>query len=346
MTDYALEIWVNVRRHSVEEIKSKLIQKLDRFPSIKIEGEELPNNDTTILRVYSEDSRAISSCYNLYPWNRNSLYIGRDDLSEEVRVKAFPILADIENSLRHFINHSMTEVVGFEWWKTRMPSSIGQRIEEIETRRNRDTDKHPPLDFSFFEDLVEFVTAKIQRWPDNKQITIADLSEVLANSNSIEELKKLLLEYQKKVSLWDDVFSIYFDQEEKWKNLQDDLLTKVIPIRHKVVHHRGFVQEYEVSQIEDIKARLVNTLQTAKPKLSDQEREIAKRKALLIGQIQEIISNLPEEMSEIINLHYGLVDNRPHSFDEIGDMLGISLEEVETQHLEALRQLRHPTKKA
>ena len=225
-----------------------------------------------------------------------------------------------------------------------MPSGIGQKIIDIENRRKRDTDKHSPLDYTFFEDLVKFITAKFQRWPDDKQLTIGDLNKILTNSSSLIEFKNTLLEYQKEISLWDDVFSIYFDNKERWKNLQNDLLNNVIPIRHKVVHHRGFVQEHEIGKLEEIGTEVEDTVQAAKPKLSDQERE--KAKAMLIGLIQQAIDNLPEDMPEVINLLYGLSGNDPHTLDETGEILGISPEEVEKQHVAALRQLRHLPRKS
>jgi hypothetical protein len=342
MTNYILEIWIDARKNEVEEVKKELLKKLTRFPSVVIDDEELPNEMAVILRVCAEDPRAISCCYNLYKWDRNSKYIARDDLSEEVRAKAFPILAQIEISLRRFINRSMTEVVGFEWWETRMPSSIGRKISGIENRRRRDTDKHPPLDYSFFEDLVNFVTAKFQRWPDDKQLTAGNLSEILTNVDKITDLRNVLLEYQKEISLWDDVFSIYFDDKEHWTNLQDGLLNDVIPVRHKVVHHRDFVQEYEIEKLKEIKTNLEDTLRAAKPKLSNKERE--KAKDILDGIIQPKVNNLPGDMPEIIHLLYGLEGN-DHTVDEVAKMLGISPEEVEKQHKAALRIMRHPPRK-
>jgi hypothetical protein len=76
-----------------------------------------------------------------------------DELSEQLRIEAFPILARFEPRLRAFIIQAMTETLGFSWWEKLGDDSIKSRVSDVEKRNRGSVFHHHPIEFSEFEHL-------------------------------------------------------------------------------------------------------------------------------------------------------------------------------------------------
>jgi len=61
--------------------------------------------------------------------------------------------------------------------------------------------------------------------------------------------------------------------------------------------------------------------------------------------LEQVLGTLKEREARVIRLRYGLEDGTEHTLAEIGQMEGISRERVRQIEAEALRKLRHPTRK-
>lgn len=61
--------------------------------------------------------------------------------------------------------------------------------------------------------------------------------------------------------------------------------------------------------------------------------------------LDQVLGTLKEREAQVIKFRYGLEDGTEHTLAEIGKVLGISRERVRQIESEALRKLRHPTRK-
>jgi hypothetical protein len=134
-----------------------------------------------------------------------------DEAGDEIRKQAYIILAEIEQEFRAFVNQSIVEVLGFEWW-----TSLGEvEIPGIDTahKGKAEYDTLHPLELAQFDDLKKIVTTEVAQWGADRALSSADLLELLAESKSIEEVRTKLERKRERFSFWDNVFARYFELE-------------------------------------------------------------------------------------------------------------------------------------
>jgi len=283
MTSYSLEFLIDrtqIKRDALRKDIAKVLGK--HVSSVNWELVQIPSQH---FKLSIEGSlEQVDACHerlNREFVNHYSCIRLRDAVSNEIRQQAYPILAHIEQQLRAFINRAMIEVKGFDWWDSIAPFLDGQRIQDgvqkIEGRIGKTASAlHHPLELTLFEDLIRIVTGSIQYWPTGKPLSADDLLEILPNCSSLDDLQKKLLEKTRKISLWNEVFARYFDDVGKWKEIEEDLTNLVIPVRHKVMHHRP-MHLWELQKLQEAKQSLDALLASAATKLSEEERAQAFR---------------------------------------------------------------------
>ncbi|MBF8185033.1 sigma-70 family RNA polymerase sigma factor [Nonomuraea sp. K274] len=69
--------------------------------------------------------------------------------------------------------------------------------------------------------------------------------------------------------------------------------------------------------------------------------EVMEHRALA-EELREVVDRLPEREAVIITLRYGLSDGKTHTYQEIGDMLGLTRERIRQLERRALGALRRP----
>ena len=65
---------------------------------------------------------------------------------------------------------------------------------------------------------------------------------------------------------------------------------------------------------------------------------------LLKNELQEILKELTPRESKVLQLRYGLEDNRPHTLEEVGKEFNVTRERIRQIEAKALRKLRHPSR--
>jgi RNA polymerase primary sigma factor len=65
---------------------------------------------------------------------------------------------------------------------------------------------------------------------------------------------------------------------------------------------------------------------------------------LLKGQVREVLQTLSPRERKILELRFGLVDQRPRTLEEVGKDFGITRERIRQIEAKALRKLRHPSR--
>ena len=65
---------------------------------------------------------------------------------------------------------------------------------------------------------------------------------------------------------------------------------------------------------------------------------------LLKNELQDILKELTPREAKVLQLRYGLGDNRPHTLEEVGKEFNVTRERIRQIEAKALRKLRHPSR--
>ncbi len=65
---------------------------------------------------------------------------------------------------------------------------------------------------------------------------------------------------------------------------------------------------------------------------------------LLREQLNSVLSTLTEREEQVLRMRFGLVDNRPHTLEEVGQHFKVTRERIRQIEAKALRKLRHPSR--
>jgi hypothetical protein len=199
-----------------------------------------------------------------------------DQAGDEIRQRAFPIIAEIEQDIRTFVNQSILEFdgLGFDWWETLR--------EDIHVDDLLDQSIYHPLELLQFDDLIQIMTKEVSEWDKDKQITREDLIELLKDVTTIEELKASIQQKSTPFSFWNQVFAKKFEKDEDWKNFNDDLRW-IIKLRHAVMHHRP-VYLSELRLLAEKRAKLEVILSSPMRLVSKNEQSDIQRKTFSYRQ--------------------------------------------------------------
>ena len=272
---YCLEYLVDKTRFSERGLKSNIDSVLEKYlPDLEYQIEA--NGTPYLILTIKSTEKIIDACYDKLEFEGEWAFRTKDELGNQLRSRAYPILADIELSLRIFINQALVDVIGFNWLDKVVPKGLRKKIKETESKSGKLQGKlHHPVEFMMFDDLIDMVTTNFQAWSDDYVLTASDLTGILSSCNTIQEFKSEIEKRRKRISLWDNVFANYFDNKEAWSQLKETIESKIIPIRNKVMHHR-LMRIYELRQVSDCRNEIHIIIDSAKPKLSEIERQEAK----------------------------------------------------------------------
>ncbi len=159
---FSLQILFDGTQISQEELKAN-VEKLIQAQLPHIKEFDVKSTRSGLYLSITGPLEIVDKCHD----DINVDIIGRcqlvcvrliDEAGDEVRRRAYPILARIEQNFRVFINRAFTEVVGFDWWeKVPLPREIRAKVKSL---RDKDEDRAwlHPLEYTQFDDLVDLIT--------------------------------------------------------------------------------------------------------------------------------------------------------------------------------------------
>ncbi|MBD2745028.1 hypothetical protein [Coleofasciculus sp. FACHB-1120] len=225
---------------SLEELKQKIEELLQEFlPIIHLSVNAIYS--TSLQVIIKGELKIIDNCHN----EINKKIIGKsklkcqrllDEVGDEIRQQAYPILSAIEQRFRVFVSQALIEVSGFDWWHTTAPAKLQSKVQPIHEKHQEDGTPLDPLECTQFDDLIEIITAETSEWSESRQLTVSELTELLLDCESVAEVRTKLINKTKKVVLW-DVFAQYFEDKNQWEKIKKSIKF-VMNERHKVMHHR------------------------------------------------------------------------------------------------------------
>ncbi|MEI6285552.1 MAG: hypothetical protein WCP79_03525, partial [Bacillota bacterium] len=284
---YKLELIIFIGNASLAKTKERLRKELgDLFDRTQV---EIQNIDKGKFVIFAATDEIINSIHRLLIRKNPSLKFVRvhDELCDELRVRMYPLLAETEGKLRAFVNRSLTCVFSAKWSELLIPKTKGFE----------DDYYHHPIEKITFEQLSKLFEKKISRMidPDLKK-EIISIIEVRPD----DEISKNITIALREISLWDEVFSRYFDDiSDVWAEHRE-YLKRSIDTRNKVMHHRPvFIDDYLA--LKKGNDAFVELIDSARQLLSHVERAEIYRESIKIfkGAVVEQAQALQNAVKEV-----------------------------------------------
>ena len=206
---YKLEIHIDnqqITKESLEEKANHFLQKYLEKNSISLEI-NTPNSSCHQL-IINGDIESVDQCHNTIQQkiiNEGDLKFYRyiDEAGDEIRYKAYPILAYIEQRLRVFVNESLVEILGFAWWEKYAPQDMAKTVNPLHSKSKNDYITPSVLECTFFDDLIKLISDGVSEFPSNKPIYINEFSSILESCQTVDEIKAVWNEKTRIISLLD-----------------------------------------------------------------------------------------------------------------------------------------------
>ena len=247
-----------------------------------------------LIEIYSSDYGVLEKIrYPFVLWLKklgfSNIRVLTDDISTEIARKIYPIINNVENSLRRYIALFFTLKIGMKWFNVTIPPATQGKI----TLRNKneqvfskiiDTD----ITLIDFDDLGEIIYK--QNTGFNKQEHIIDKIMKLEN---IDDVRKLQEDIQNN-------YNKYFKEtfqtnsfERKWKNLFE--------IRNKVAHNNLFTAT-DLDIALKIGEELLNIIKEATKKIDSFKFSIEEQESILQATIDSEGASINNEKDESADL--------------------------------------------
>ena len=150
-----------------------------------------------------------------------------DELGDDLRIKAYPILSRIEQSLRRFFSLCLPDENHFD-----LQRDGGLKMYPA----HKELPCHP-LETTTLDGLISLMTLEYSQYSEDSPLLVQDLLKLCTECTSLDDLVNRINQGLEKRSLWDWVFAKHILDKDKWLKLKG-LLKDVIWIRNAVMHHK------------------------------------------------------------------------------------------------------------
>jgi hypothetical protein len=224
-----------------------------------------------------------------------TLYIVKDEISEQIAVQIYPYIYRVENHLRAYITKFMTTKIGVNWWKTEAPQDFSKKVND---RKNNETKFASYIDNKLylidFNDLGEYIY-KLSSGCITKEDLIKKIDRLEETPEAIRKLKEEIKSNYDK----------FFKESFKDRNFQSNW-EELHKIRNKVAHNNLFTQK-ELDEAQKIYQDLIQTIENAEQKLEgliltpeevgliQEEANSIEARQYPIEKLMDIAGKLPSE---------------------------------------------------
>lgn len=193
-----------------------------------------------------------------------------DDVSTKISNDLYPIVNELENSLRRYISKFFTQKIGVDWWEKAVPDKV---IEKTKIRKTNETLFSTLLQTDLtlidFDDLGNIIYK--HKLGFNRPQNLADRILSIKESNLEVEFKRLKTDLD---SNYNRFFKENFKNqnfEKKWKEL--------FKIRNKVAHNNLFVQD-DYIRAKELYEGLTSIIKNAESKIDEFKFTVEEQEAI------------------------------------------------------------------
>lgn len=187
-----------------------------------------------------------------------------DDVGRIYAEKSYPLINEVENSLRRLIAKFMLITVGVNWSRDTIHPDLFKKIENFD-------DPEP-----YINDLykLDFIHLKQVLFEKKRDISVDELDRLLSRTAFSDEDKEKIQRYVPR-SNWEKYFSVLIDDRESSLEKKWELLYK---LRNKVAHNRH-VKKDEFERIKGLASQIKEIIAKASAKvgeidLNEEDREL------------------------------------------------------------------------
>jgi hypothetical protein len=159
------------------------------------------------------------------------LYVLRDGASEHIACKLYPLLYQVENSLRGYLMKFMTTRLGPRWWEI---TAAGEWSHKIRQRKSNEAVFAAHIDNNAY--LIDFGDLGRMIYSQSSGFTSKD--DIIKKIADLEETPEAIKEFKSQLQTnYHKFFKETFKDrgfQEKWEELER--------LRHKVAHNNLFVK--------------------------------------------------------------------------------------------------------
>lgn len=192
-------------------------------------------------------------------------YVIKDGISKKIACEIYPLINDLENSLRGYLIRFFIEKLGINWWDKTADAEMKQKVSQ---RKNNEKDFSNYIDNKAY--LIDFgELGKIIYSLSSGYVSKDDiLKKIDALEESPEALKTLKQELQSNYSKF---FKSNFKEnkfQQKWESIEK--------IRHKVAHNNLFTKN-DLTEAKSNYKQIIKIINDAKieiEKINLTEQEI------------------------------------------------------------------------
>ncbi len=273
-----------------------------------------------------------------------TLYIVKDEISEQIAVQIYPYIYRVENHLRAYITKFMTTKIGVNWWTTGSPQDFNRKVKD---RKNNETEFASCIDNKLY--LIDFgnlgeIIYKLSSGCITKEDLIKKIDRLEETPEAIRKLKEEIKSNYDK----------FFKESFKDRNFQSNW-EKLYKIRNKVAHNNLFTND-DLSVAEEKHRDLIETIKNAEQKLEgliltpeevgliQEEANSIEDRQYPIEKLMDIVGKLPSEklmdpLRKSPSKKMDLVGKLPSCHSLITPS-GLNLRRMKTEKLmDALRKL-------
>jgi hypothetical protein len=259
------------------EVQFVEISKENRFFHLKLscDNSSLLEDFRVLLKSVRKILAKISGDQPEILWN---------DIGTQLSCEAYPILHEIENTLRKLITKFMLTTVGITWTTATVPQEIIRSLKD-----KTDTTDIRPQNYLHKTDFIQLSTFLFKEYPTANS---EELIKVLRKANDFSELSFDAFKKMVPQSNWDRYFSPVVDCESDYLKTRWEKLYK---LRCKIAHNR-FIDENEFDEIRRIAEEIKPKLLKAIEKLDDIHVSPEQKEEV----VENIASNVNERYSEFV----------------------------------------------
>lgn len=245
-------------------VETDLIPSKDeRYFLIVLEAKE--KDEVDLFSELGEKIKSIAMRLNPTSTVINTIW---NDVGRHYAQTAYPLINDIENTMRKLISKFMLINVGMNWSKDAVHPELFKKIEGYSDEELYSNDLYK-LDFIHLADVL---------FKKKRDITTEQMDRLLQKTNFNDADKEAILRYIPR-SNWDKHFTEIVDGEGSQLEAKWNRLYK---LRNKVAHNR-FITKSEYGEISGICSQVKQLLTSALNKLGEIDLDIEERESVVLS---------------------------------------------------------------